>query len=115
MGLVRRWTTVADVNVATEAPADLETRLPFVLVALAGGSDNGVTDFSYLEIEVFAPTRPVAYALAEDIRARLLEAPHRVNGVLLDDVLTSIRPRRLPWANERIRRYAATYRISARR
>lgn len=107
--------TVATANIQTETPIDLETRLPFILVVAGTGDDDGLTDYPLVDVEVFAPTRAMAYALAEDIRARLLEAPHRVNGVIIDFVRTTIRPRRLPWANEQIRRFAATYRFSARR
>lgn len=102
-------------HVDTEAPPDLQDVLPFVRVTLVTGRDDGVTDYSVVDLDVFANSRATAYALAMDLRSRLTAGPHRVGQVVLDRIRTEEKPRRLPWDDENIWRLGATYRISARR
>lgn len=101
-------------HTGTETPADLDLRFPFVRVVLVTGDDDGVTDRSVVDIDVFDRTR-VALALAEKIRTALTVYPPVVGGVILDTAFTEVRPRRLPWPDEQTRRWGATYRLSARR
>ena len=102
-------------HVDTETPYDLAGALPFVRVRLVTGRDDGVTDYSVVDLDVFADSRGTAYAWASDIRSRLTGSPHRVGPVVLDRVVTEEKPRALPLEDENIRRFGATYRISARR
>ena len=110
-------------NLGTERPLNLQELIApegnwFFRVERIGGRDDGVTDRAIVDVEVFALTRAVAYTRAEDVRARLLQSPHRVDGprvVILDDVFTERAPTRLPAEDENLNRYTATYRISARR
>lgn len=102
-------------HVDTETPPDLAARLPFVRVALITGTDDGVTDRSIIDVDVFHVGRQEGYDLAETIRARLSGTSHRIDQVILDRVETEEKPRQLPWADEAVRRFGATYRVSARR
>lgn len=102
-------------HVDTETPADLQGALPFVRVMLVTGADDGLTDRSVVDIDVFANSRDTAYAWSTDIRSSLTGSPHRVGSDVIDRVVTEEKPRQLPWADESVRRFGATYRISARR
>lgn len=103
----------------TETPGNLQDLLAnngvFVRVSLVTGRDDGVTDYSVVDIDVFALSRATAYAWSRDIRSRLTGSPHRAGSGVIDRVRTEEKPRRLPWADENTRRFGATYRISARR
>lgn len=99
----------------TETPADLQQRLPFGRVTRVGGPDDGISDRAVVDVDVFAATRSQAYDIAESVRQLLLAAPHAVAGVVLDSVGTIVGPRELPWADENVRRWSATYRAVARR
>lgn len=104
------------VNCGTSTPADLEQIVPFVRVGLVAGADNGVSDYSVVDIDVFTARRQQGYDLAEDIRYRLTVSP-RATGLapVIDRVRTETKPFPAPWENENVRRRLATYRISARR
>jgi hypothetical protein len=110
---------VAGRRVDTVTPPNLQDLLAsdglFFRVGLVTGRDDGVTDFSVVDIETFANSRDAAYAGARDVRSRLTEGPHRVGTVVLDRARTEEKPHRLPWEDENIWRFGATYRISARR
>ncbi len=108
--------TEGDVRLAdTETPANLQDLPVFVRVSLVTGRDDRITDYSVVDIDVFASSRAVAYAWAQDIRSRLTGGPHRAGSGVIDRVVTEEKPRRLPWADENVRRFGSTYRISARR
>lgn len=102
-------------HVGTETPDDLDQRFPFVRAYVVAGTDDGLTDRSVVDIDVFADRREQARALAERIRTELTVYPPVVGGVILDTAFTEVRPRRLPWPDEQTRRWGATYRLSARR
>lgn len=105
-------------RVATETPADLQTRLEtgdFVRVGLVTGSDNRFTNFSVVDIDVFSRTRQGSHDLAELIRAWLLGYPLTVGTATIDRVVTETAPFQAPWEDENVRRRLATYRISTRR
>lgn len=112
MDLLDEW---YGVNNGTATPADLQQILPFVRVTLVTGRDDGVTDYSVVDIDVYTATRQQGYDLAEDIRARLLDAPHRAGTVVIDKVRTETKPFQADWEDQNVRRRIATYRFSARR
>lgn len=106
-------------RVDTETPANLQQLLAddgvVVRVGLLAGRDDGVTDYSVVDVDVFADSRATAYAWAVGIRSQVTSGPHRVGSAVIDRVVTEEKPRRLPWEDENIWRFGATYRISARR
>lgn len=102
-------------HAGTETPGNLGDRLPYIRVRRFGGADDGISDAPVMDVDTFAGTRTAAVALAESVRDRLLAAPHHVDGVVLDHVITSTGPREIPWGGEGVRRWAATYRVTARR
>ena len=106
-------------RVDDRTPANLQDLLLdsgiFARISLVTGEDDTVTDYSVVDIDVFADSRATAYASSEEIRARFSGRSHRVGNVVLDRVRTEEKPRRLPWQDENTWRYGATYRISARR
>lgn len=111
-----------DLGVDSETPSDLQARLPFVRVTLVTGRDDGrgwnpagTSDYSVVDIDVFAESRQSAYACAQDLRSRLTAGPHRFGEVVIDWVRTEEKPRVLPWEDDNIWRFGATYRTSARR
>ena len=76
--------------------------------------DDGYTRQALVDIDIFATTRAVAYALGEQTRGLMLSL-RRLGGVTIDRTLTVSGPKRVPWDNTNLRRVLATYRISTRR
>lgn len=101
-------------RVGTVTPDRLLTRVPYVRVNHIDGSGGFVTDYPVVDIDVFAETRDAARFMAESIRQELLVA-RRVGSAVLDRVDTTSSPRRLPWDEDRVWRYGATYQLSFRR
>lgn len=105
-----------DTHVGADMPGvSLESRLPFVWARRTGGADRFFSDYPVVDIDVFGSTRRAAYDLSESIRAKLLAAPVLAGGVVIDTATTRTSPIRLPWDNEKVRRWGATYELSARR
>lgn len=111
-------------RVATEVPTDLSTRVtsstPFVRVSDIGGAGLGRTAMAaVIDVDVYGRSRGQARNLAADVQAFLESAPHSTlvgdTYVLVDAVVTSMRPHRVPWVDSDIRRYYASYHLSARR
>lgn len=111
--------------VATDAPANLGDRVRehgyFARVSDigAGGGRNRLEDRAHVDIDVFGKSRASARDLAVGIQARLEGYPHSltVDGgfVLIDEVITLMRPQRVAWADGTIRRFYSSYQFSARR
>lgn len=105
-----------DTHVGAEMPGpSLAERMPFAWIRRTGGSDLFLTDYPVVDIDIFGRTRRDAYDLAESIRVRLLATPVLAGGVVIDTATTRTSPTRLPWDNENVRRWGATYELSVRR
>lgn len=106
-------------DIRTVTPADLGARIAdgrfFVRVGVVTGSDNRITAFSVVDIDVFGATRQSTRDLAESVRGYLLGYPLSVGTVTLDRVVTETAPFHAPWEDENVHRRLATYRISTRR
>lgn len=85
-----------------------------LVVNRVGGGDDLITDYPRMSLEFYAGTRAIAYALCEDARQILLVRP-RLGTVIIDRVLASVGPRRLPWDNPGVQRFELEARISLRR
>jgi hypothetical protein len=86
----------------------------FVRVGIVGGTDDRITDYSRVDIEVFSDTYAAARALAEDIRQGL-QPRAKMESTTIDTVRTITSPQELPWGNPAVRRLLATYQVSVRR
>jgi len=110
-------------RVATETPDDLPTRVtssaPFVRVTDIGGAGGRLDVGATVDVDVYGRSRNQTRDLAVAIEGFMLSAPHSVfvGGafVLVDSVGLSVRPHRVPWPDETIRRYYSSYQLSARR
>lgn len=108
-------------HTGTKTPATLADVLEFVRCRRVGGQDDRVTDFGVYDVDYFAPTYDAGERGAKILQGVLLGYPHRVGGtngaggVVIDYVFTERSPVELPWENEAIRRFGATYQLSARR
>ena len=80
-----------------------------------GGADDRITDYPTIDVEFYAPTRAAAYDLAEQARQIVLKTPVRFGTVVVDNVLISAGPRRLPFADDKINRFGIRFRASVRR
>lgn len=101
--------------VSTESPGiEVDISWAHIRVRVVGGPGGQVHDYPEVDIDVFGPTRERAYAVCEGLHTELLAAPLNLGGAI-DTVMNRVRPRRLPWDNPRVRRYGATYELSARR
>lgn len=106
-------------DVGTVIPSDLQTRLAagrkVIRVRVIGGSDDRISDHPRVDIETFAATRADAKSLAETIRQRLISGGHRTAHGVIDHVATEVVPQEIPYDDPAIRRWSATYRLTARR
>lgn len=96
-------------------PPALLSKLPYVRVRDIGGNDDGLTDAPLIDVDVFHQTFDQARDLAKGIQAQLLAYPHRIGSVTIDHVETAMRPHDVPWDDDRIARFYASYTISTRR
>ncbi len=97
---------------------DWEKHLPQVQVNRAGGSADDVTDTARLQVAVYHEDRALAWALASDIRERILavdDEGEAVNGVLIDSAREAIAGQQVPDIDPDDRRVISTYQLSFRR
>lgn len=96
----------------TELPDGLAT--PYCRVERLPGRRNRLKDYPWLDVEVFAPGVD-GKMLLEAIDVVLSGYPRGVavgdRFVKLEDITVITPPRRLPWDDDRVRRYAATYQL----
>lgn len=97
-------------------PADLEGRW-FIRLEVVNGSDDGLTDTAWVDVEAFTPVRGDSVDLANAAR----RAIHQLAGTswpdgqgLVDSVETATRPRWIDYRNPAIQRVAATYVVATR-
>lgn len=96
-----------------ETPVNLADVLPFVRVLRIGGFSDRLNDRATVDVDVFAASYSAGELLAEQVRQHLVGPPPPV--VLLDRVDCEIAPRELPWGDGTVRRWNATYLVTARR
>jgi hypothetical protein len=101
-------------HAGNRTPSDLEAKVVFARVIKLGGTDDWITDNPTVDVDVFALSRNAARNAAEQIRTSLRPRV-RVGSAIIDSVRTSTSPRELPWSNEKIKRYSATYALGLRR
>jgi len=108
-----------DDDVTTVIPADLQARLAadrlVVRVRVIGGSDDRISDHPRVDVETFGLTRATARPLAETIRQRMLSGGHRTAYGVIDRATTEVGPQEIPYDDPDVRRWSATYRLTARR
>lgn len=103
------------VRVTDEVPARVETLVPVVVVRIAGGADDRISDTVTVDTESFAATRAAMWQLAEQTRQAVHAlAASMAGGVVIDTVDTEQRPVEVPYGNPGVRRAVATYRLTTR-
>lgn len=108
--------TAADSSIGTNTPSDLLSALPFIRVQRIGGEDDGYLDAALVAIDVFELTVSGAYTLAEQVRQRLISGPNTVAAGTIDKATTATAPNEVPWSDsQELHRFAAVYRVTARR
>lgn len=107
--------SAADATVVTVLPADLQQVLPVIRVRRLGGGDDRWTDQPRVDIEVYAASREAGKPLALQLQARLLSYPHSTSHGVIDHAATEVGPQELPYADQDLRLFPATYRLSLRR
>lgn len=101
----------------TELPPITNATFPYARIQRLPGRRSLLVDRPVVDIDVFA-VGTAGKSLQEDIEAALASYPR---GVAVGDrfvkleLVSSMGPRRLPWSDDRVRRYAATYQLRARR
>lgn len=104
-------------TVSAETPKDLETKLPFIRLAVVGGADDRLTDSTVIDVETFAASRYDAGILAEEVRDAILSFQGRedsANRWLIDTTDTLTRPRWVDYRNPLVQRYVGTYSVGMR-
>lgn len=113
--LTDHLTAVTGATASVETPDDLEQLPGFIRLIRGPGADDGFTDAPSIDVEVFAPTRQDARALAESVRAAMLDlAGHRAGEVLFDTVRTAVGPYWLDYRNRLVHRVIASYVVTYR-
>lgn len=97
----------------TVAPSDLTA--PFNRITRYGGADNFITDTARVDVDSFAPTRQVAYALAESVRQRMLGFPWVLTNAVIDRVSTDAGPHEVAWGDPNVRRFTTAFQVLTRR
>jgi hypothetical protein len=103
-------------RVVTDLPADLTELLPIIRVACGSGQDDTFRlDHSIVDVDVFGADRADASAAAGEVREWLLTDLHTGRQPLgmVTGVRTVMKPRWLPDTNPGLRRFTASYEISA--
>lgn len=102
-------------NTADDLTATIAAGKRLVRVTRMGGQRSSFEDRPLLEIDSFAGSRALGYALSEQIDQFMLATPIRLGAAIIDTVSVSVAPRRVPWDNDNIRRHSASYRATLRR
>lgn len=102
-------------NTADELTKTIAAGKRLVRVERIGGPRSSFEDRPLLQIDSFAASRPLGYALSEQIDQFMLATPIRLSIAIIDTVSVSVAPRRVPWDNDNIRRFSASYRATLRR
>lgn len=98
-----------------QTDSHLNDKLPFITTTEVGGSDNRHTDTATVDVSVFTANYS-GKSLAESIRQRLISGPIATGVGVIDRAVTYSRPVEIPWTDgSQVRRWVATYRVSARR
>jgi hypothetical protein len=112
--LVPWLNTRSSTRCVTELPANLAAVLPLIQVGRIGGADGVVTiDEATVDVTCFGATRTTARALAYRVQSILrtnLPGAAVTGGIVLR-VNTLSGPTYLPFADETLRRFGATYQI----
>lgn len=96
------------------APADLQTKLPFIRAYRAGGPTDRLDDTPIVQVDVFAGSYAVGMPLARRVQAFLLAKPPPHWSI--DTVSCPSGPSELAWDDDDVvRRFGATYAMTTRR
>ncbi|WP_263170683.1 hypothetical protein [Streptomyces sp. SCSIO ZS0520] len=102
-------------RVTDEVPSTVEMLVPVVVVQVAGGADNHISDTVTVDVAAFAADRAAMWQLAEHARAAVHALAATVaGGVVVDTVDTVQRPVEVPYGNPGVRRAIATYTLTTR-
>ncbi len=115
--LLTSWleANIEDIRASTWTPADLDSRLPWVLVRRTGGPYDGFRlDQPSVDVAVFAPDVDTASALALQIQRLFHEslARHQHGDAVVSHVRTTSGPHWIPYDNPAIQRYEASYTLA---
>ncbi|MEV6124847.1 hypothetical protein AB0M23_30805 [Streptomyces sp. NPDC052077] len=106
---------LAGPRVTDEVPARVETLVPVVVVRVAGGADDHISDTVTVDVESFGADRAAMWQLAEQARQAVHAlAATMAGGVVIDTVDTEQRPVEIPYGNPGVRRAVAVYRLTTR-
>lgn len=85
-----------------------------VRVGKLGGTDDGLTDFPRVDIDVFGKKRNATMDFARLFQSRLRPRT-RLASAIIDTVRANPSPRQVPWSNDNTIRISATYSLGLRR
>lgn len=108
---------VAEGSIDIESPANVQDIVPFIRVERIGGPSTQLSDSPRIAIDIFGAvgTRPATSTLAFAVQARLRSYPHVIAGVgVIDRVDTDISPNQVPWNNDAVILYTASYKVTVR-
>jgi hypothetical protein len=101
-------------RVATQTPADLAQRLPFVRVNRTGGYSDRLCDYARVDVDVFHQTYSDGERLAARVHEFLTGQRLRASNGLVDRVAVDVAPVEVPW-DSGVRRFTGRYLLVSRR
>lgn len=89
---------------------------PLVVIRRTGGADDLITDVPRIQVDCFGANRRQASDMAEQCRQIILASPATgFEHTSVDQSWTESAPTFMPYADPKIQRYVATYRLALRR
>lgn len=116
--LISHLSTHTSARVAHNTPGGpdgLQNSLPFIAVRRLGGQDDYRSDFTSVDVIVFAATLSLAYTLAYSVQQLLTGAPFVTPHGIVDRVTTELGPHEIPYENPKVVMVPASYRVTVRR
>lgn len=113
--LISHLSTNTSARVAHNTPAMLQDHLPFIAVRRLGGQDDYRSDFTSVDVIVFAATLTLAYTLAYSVQQLLTGAPFVTPHGIVDRVTTELGPHEISYENPKVVMVPASYRVTVRR
>jgi len=121
LAILERDKTIPAVKTGLFLPTDLKANMPFVTVTPLGGSTSATDLSGAFDVDIYTATRGGATggrAVCDMVEAILTQQPLKatVDGrVRVLDTLAGALFQEVPWDDETVRHYTATFQVGARR
>lgn len=113
--LTQQLADVADLTVCTETGPTITPPTIQIRCVPGGGTPDGITEYSRLDVEVFGGDRAQMWLLARKAKPAMINLKwQRVAGFTIDDVKEDLGFGEVEYNNPLLRRAIASYELTAR-